>query len=256
MQTGRTTVAVIPARNAARRFPGKPLVELNGVPMVVHVARQARAASHIDDVVVATDEVRIQTIVQQFGFRAEMTPDCPTGTDRVARLIADWNERPDLVVNLQCDEPLIDPRDIDRLVSEMASQGAVIGTLARRCEDETEVSSPNVVKVVRTPEGRALYFSRAPIPYGAPSSHILKHVGLYIYRPEVLFRFARLSRGALESLERLEQLRALENGIPIHVTMCVSERPSFGVDVPGDVDRVVRELSRQSSRTESLGSAD
>lgn len=243
---GELVVAVIPARFGATRFPGKPLVDIAGVPMVVRVARQAAAASTIQEVLIATDDPRIAQVVEQAGFRVAMTPsDCATGSDRIAWAIRERRgAAPRLVVNVQGDEPLLDPRDLDVLVKATLADPGAIGTLARPLPDPSRFADPNVVKVARAAGGRALYFSRAPIPYGVEAP--LLHVGIYAYPPEVLSRFVGLPPSPLERTERLEQLRALENGIPIQVTMCVSERPSLGVDTPEDVARVIEELRHRN----------
>lgn len=239
-----SAAAVIPSRFAATRFPGKPLADILGVPMIVRVARAAAAAERVTMVLIATDDPRIASVVEEAGFPAVLTdPALPSGSDRVAAAIATLEVEPPLVVNVQGDEPLLDPRDLDALIE--ATGEDAIGTLARPFEDAQRVDDPNVVKVVRAASGRALYFSRARVPYGAPS--YLQHVGIYAYPPAVLARFVSLRPSPLEKAERLEQLRALENGIPIDVTMCVSERSSIGVDTPEDVLRVEQELRRQES---------
>lgn len=249
----KRALAVIPARYGSTRFPGKPLVDLLGVPMVVRVARAARKARLVSEVIVATDDGRILDVVEASGIRGVMTPSaCASGTDRVAsaldRLLLDG--APDLVVNVQGDEPLIDPSDIDVLVESMAGAGSAgaIGTLARRIDSRTRFLDPNIVKVVVGGDARALYFSRAPVPAGADpeareaDARPLQHVGLYAYSRDVLRRFSALPRSPLESIERLEQLRALEYGIPICVAMCVSGRAPVAIDVPEDVEKVLSVL--------------
>ncbi len=214
--------------------------------MIVRVAKQAAAAQLVDQVCVATDDVRIRDAVSSAGFDAVMTSeDCACGSDRVAEVAAQISA--DLVVNVQGDEPLVDPSDIDALVETAYAHPDCITTLARRLTDAAAFESPHVVKVVAAGSGRALYFSRAPIPAGSGSNPdgALQHVGLYAYSPSVLLRFTRLSPSPLEGIERLEQLRALENGIPIQLTMCVSVRPSIGVDVPADLEEVRKELKRR-----------
>lgn len=243
---GELVIAVIPARFGATRFPGKPLADIAGVPMVVRVARQAAAATTIQEVLIATDDPRIARVVEQAGFAVAMTPpECATGSDRIAWAIRERRgPAPRLVVNVQGDEPLLDPRDLDALVKATLADPGAIGTLARPLPDPSRFADPNLVKVARAAGGRALYFSRSPIPYGAEAP--LLHVGIYAYPPEVLSRFVALPPSPLERTERLEQLRALENGIPIQVTMCVSERPSLGVDTPEDVARVIEELRHRN----------
>lgn len=249
-------MAVIPARFASTRLPGKPLIDLAGQPMIVRVGQRAQAARRVDRVVIATDDARIAEVARGAGFEVAMTPsDCPSGSDRVAAAVVGLSgPEPALVVNVQGDEPLIDPADIDALVDASLADPEAIGTLARPLLEPRRFADPNVVKVVRGVSGRALYFSRAPIPHGhadgarAPEgAGPLQHVGLYAYSPALLARFTGLDPSPLERQERLEQLRALENGVPIRVTMCVSERPSLGVDTPEDVEAVVRALGSEGS---------
>ena len=234
---GRLTIAVIPARHHATRFPGKPLALIDGVPMVVRVADRVRESQAIDDVWVATDDDRIAEVARRAGCVAVMTdPGCASGTDRVARALAARRESaPALVINVQGDEPLIDSRDLDRLVHNARERPEGIVTLARRSCDPSDATDPNRVKVAMTAAGRALYFSRAPIPHGSPT---ILHVGVYAFTPAILQQWVGTAPTALEQAERLEQLRALELGIPIHVTMCEGDGPSLGVDVPADVARV------------------
>ena len=246
--------AVIPARYDSQRFPAKALADIDGVPMIVRVAQQAAKADAVDRVVVATDDDRIGRVVAEAGFEAVMTDKgCPSGTDRVAQAIQQFETAAGVVCNVQGDEPLIDPRDIDALVSAARAAPEAMHTLARPLPDPAMYRDPNAVKVVTTVDDRALYFSRAPIPFerggSTPSARL--HVGLYAYSPAVLTRFTQLPPSTLETIERLEQLRALENGIPIHVTMCVSERPSIGVDVPEDLDAVLRTLRRTNDQDDS-----
>lgn len=242
-------LAIIPARHASSRFPGKPLVDLDGVPMIVRVARQVEAAERIGRVQVATDDRRILEACQTAGVDCVMTPsECSSGTDRVAAAYRTLGETYDHVINVQGDEPLIDPADIDVLAELCSRHPEAVTTLARPLEDDAE--SAHVVKVAAGEDGRALYFSRAPLA-GA-----LAHVGVYGFAPAVLERFTALPPSPLERAERLEQLRALENGIPIRVARCVSTAPSIGVDTPEDVAAVLRELKRrQTSPTLGTGIA-
>jgi 3-deoxy-manno-octulosonate cytidylyltransferase (CMP-KDO synthetase) len=211
--------------------------------MIVRVAERTRAAK-LDRLLIATDDARIRDVVERAGFEAVMTPSsCASGTDRVSAAIeASGLGDCALVVNVQGDEPLIDPADIDVLIETMRATGAEMGTLARAIESETQRLAPHAVKVVTRADGRALYFSRAPIPHGARPEQALLHVGIYAYRPSTLRVLSGLSRSPLEIAESLEQLRALEHGIDIQVARCVSERPSIAIDVPEDVDKVIRVL--------------
>jgi len=236
-------VGVIPARYASTRFPGKALAELCGRPLVQHVVERAGRARLLDEVLVATDDPRIEAAVQGFGGRVVMTsPRHPSGTDRIAEVVQGL--RCDLVVNIQGDEPLLDPAMVDAAVAPLAEDPTIpMGTLARPMGVE-EAADPSKVKVVLDRQGFALYFSRAQIPFlrdGAPpgaASPFLLHVGLYVYRRETLLRLAGLPPSPLEERERLEQLRALEHGIRIRVV--VGEHESFGVDTPADLERVRR----------------
>ncbi len=234
-------VGVIPARYASSRFPGKALAELAGKPMVQHVVERAARAALLDEVLVATDDDRILDAVRRFGGEARMTsPTHPSGTDRIAEVVRGM--ACDLVVNIQGDEPLIDPDVIDRAVAPLAADPSIgMGTLARPM-GVAEAADPSKVKVVLDRDGFALYFSRSRIPYirddtPPPSERpYLLHMGLYVYRRETLLRLAALPPTPLEERERLEQLRALEHGVRIRVT--ITEHRSFGVDTPADLERV------------------
>jgi len=238
-------VAVIPARWASARFPGKALVEVRGKPLIQHVWERARELETVASVAVATDDDRIAAAVRAFGGTAVLTsPGCPSGTDRVAEATRDWPV--DLVVNLQGDEPTFEVKALDQLVRLMAEDPAIaMGTLAHPIESEAEHRDPNAVKVVLDVSGHALYFSRAPIPYAREAGLVapLRHVGLYVFRHAFLQRFARLAPTPLELAERLEQLRALEHGVRIRVVL--TPHGSIGVDVPADVDRLTAYLDGQ-----------
>ena len=238
-RNGNVAVA-IPARYGSTRFPGKPLAEIAGKPMIQWVCERAREARRIDHVVVATDHEEIRAAVEAFGGRAVMTsPDHLSGTDRIAEAVKGLEA--DLVVNLQGDEPLLPGSLIDRLVEAIEQAGTEMATVAVPLDrDAPEADDPNVVKVVTDTRGRALYFSRAPIPFaragGAPVP-MLWHWGIYAYRRAFLETFVRWPPGRLETCEKLEQLRALEHGAEIAVI--TAETPdSGGVDVPADVQRV------------------
>jgi 3-deoxy-manno-octulosonate cytidylyltransferase (CMP-KDO synthetase) len=243
------TLGVIPARYGAQRFPGKPLARIAGKPLVQRVYEQARQAARLDEVIVATDDTRILEVVEGFGGTAVLTsPACPSGTDRAAEA-----SRPivcELVVNIQGDEPLLKPAMIDQLVDGMHQvPDCVMGTLARPIESAEVWANPNVVKVVFDPTGRALYFSRAPVPYvreaggGFVAGMAYKHIGLYAYRKDFLQRFVTWPASPLERAEKLEQLRALENGWAIRVW--ITPYDSIGVDQPQDVALVEEILARQ-----------
>ncbi|HTJ08064.1 MAG TPA: 3-deoxy-manno-octulosonate cytidylyltransferase [Candidatus Binataceae bacterium] len=232
-------VGVIPARFSSTRLPGKALVEIEGVPMVVRVWRQTARSQALGRVIVATDDERIARAVSLAGGEAMMTsPAHPSGTDRIAEVAA--KVPADIYVNVQGDLPFIDPADLDALAAPMRADGEIaMATLATPIADAHEWHNPNVVKVVCDARGNALYFSRAPIPWpregAAPPTEALRHIGVYAYRRDFLLRFARLEPGVLEALEKLEQLRALERGFRIRVVASVA--PSLEVDTAEDLTR-------------------
>jgi 3-deoxy-manno-octulosonate cytidylyltransferase (CMP-KDO synthetase) len=232
---GRIAV-IIPARWAAQRFPGKPLADLAGRPLVAHVVERARQARGVELVAIATDDERIARAAEAAGAVAIMTGPAATGTDRVAEAARRLSPGADLVVNLQGDEPLIEPGAIETLVAAMGG-GAKMATLARPLE-AGELERPQVVKVVTDLAGDALYFSRAPIPHrraGGGSALARAHVGIYAFTAAFLQEFAALPPGRLEAEESLEQLRALEHGHRIRVADTAYR--GFGVDVPEDLER-------------------
>ncbi len=238
---GRIAV-IIPARFAAQRFPGKPLADLGGKPLVAHVVERARGARRVDVVAVATDDERIARAAEEAGALAIMTGDAATGTDRVAQAARKLAPAADVVVNLQGDEPLIEPEAIDALARAM-SDGVEMATLARPL-DPGEMERPQVVKVVSDLAGNALYFSRAPIPHRRAGGHsplARAHVGIYAFTAAFLQRFAALPPGRLEAEESLEQLRALEHGHRIRVAD--TEYRGFGIDTPEDLERARARLA-------------
>lgn len=238
---------IIPARYASTRFPGKPLALIAGKPLIQHVVERCRQADSLSEVVVATDDQRIAEVAGRF-CRVEMTAaEHPSGSDRVAE--AAGRLECDAVVNIQGDEPLINPAVVNAVARALAE--TEMSTAATPIRALEEYDNPNVVKVVVNGAGRALYFSRRTIPYlrDAASRSLseqlaafpfLKHLGIYGYRRETLLRLVRFPVAPLEQAEKLEQLRALENGINIAVVRV--EHDSTGVDVPGDVQRVERML--------------
>jgi 3-deoxy-manno-octulosonate cytidylyltransferase (CMP-KDO synthetase) len=236
-----TAVAVIPSRFASTRLPGKPLIDLGGLPMIVRVVRQARRVPGLAQVVVATDDLRVKEAVERHGGIAVMTrEDHRSGTDRLAEVA--HSLACDVIVNIQGDEPLIDPRMIAQALTPFADPAVEMTTLCRAANAH-DFKNPNVVKAVVGHDGFALFFSRAPIPYdrtgrqdgGAPRL-AYKHIGLYAYRRTTLLRLASLAPTALEETEMLEQLRALEHGIRIRVVQ--TDLDSIGVDTDADVARV------------------
>ncbi|MFM8231102.1 MAG: 3-deoxy-manno-octulosonate cytidylyltransferase [Chthoniobacterales bacterium] len=238
--------AIIPARWASTRFPGKPLVKLRGKPLVQHVWERALRAKLIDRVIVATDDMRIAEAAFAFGAEVALTsPKHPTGTDRLAEVAAKLKSAP-IILNVQGDEPDIAPSTIDRLVRAL-QQDAKLGmvTAANPITNNADIRNPNVVKVVTDLKGRALYFSRSTIPHdrdGRGGIKYLRHQGIYGYRRKVLLDFVKWKPTPLEQAEKLEQLRALEHGVSIGVI--VVKRGSVGVDVPRDVAKAARALGR------------
>jgi 3-deoxy-manno-octulosonate cytidylyltransferase (CMP-KDO synthetase) len=230
---------LIPARMASTRLPGKPLADIAGEPMVIRVMRRAQAA-HIGPVVVATDSEVIAACVEKAGGRAVMTrADHISGSDRIfeALAAADPQRRAGIIVNLQGDLPTLPPSDLARAIEPLRDQAVDIGTLAAEIRRSDERSNPNVVKVVGTPVSanrlRALYFTRATAPWGhGPLFH---HIGVYVYRREALARFVGLPPSPLEQREKLEQLRSLEAGMRIDVT--IVDSVPLGVDTPEDLER-------------------
>ena len=241
-------VAIIPARYSSTRLPGKPLLDATGKPLVQHVVENVRKARRIEAVYVATDDERIKQAVQGFGGEAIMTrPDHVSGTDRLAEAAGILNlDEGDVVVNVQCDEPEIDPNHIDLLVSLLIDSDAPMATLAAPV-DEKSANSPDNVKVVLSQSGYALYFSRAKIPYDrdGKGAQYLLHVGIYAYRKRFLDRFTALEPTPLEQAEKLEQLRVLENGFKIAVGLVDSASP--GIDTIEDYENFVRRVRRMKS---------
>jgi 3-deoxy-manno-octulosonate cytidylyltransferase (CMP-KDO synthetase) len=240
-----TAIVIIPARYDSTRFPGKPLCPLRGKPLIQHVYENSKRSRRAEDVVVATDSETIFERVLAFGGKAVMTnKNHPSGTDRIAEVAASLDY--DIIVNVQGDEPLIRPEMIDDVITALDDTRASIGTLIKKIEDPVEISDNNVVKVVFDKERFALYFSRAAIPFRAHHSEIrtpeyYKHIGIYSYRRDVLLVLAGMEPTELEKIEKLEQLRAIENGLKIRVKETFLE--TFGVDTPEDLERVEKWLS-------------
>ncbi len=238
-------IGVIPSRYGAQRFPGKPLALIAGVPMIVRVIRQAQKAGRLSEVWVATDDQRIAEAVEKAGATAVMTPSSlKSGTDRIAYAVRD--QKADIVVNIQGDEPVMAPAAIDAAVEVLQNDPKVLmSTVVIPLSDKKEWLDPNVVKAVLGPNGNVLYFSRAPIPYpregGMPRAY--KHMGLYGYRPGWLQLMATLKPTPLELAEKLEQLRAMENGVMIRAA--VRKVESIAVDVPADVKKVEKYLKKR-----------
>jgi 3-deoxy-manno-octulosonate cytidylyltransferase (CMP-KDO synthetase) len=257
-------IIIIPARYGSKRFAGKPLAVIRGEPMIVHVLRRAEKIRNADVVIVATDDPRIRAIVEDAGGTAIMTSsEHPTGTSRVREAAAKFTHG--IVVNVQGDEPLLPVQAVERLIDDMrADPSLMMATLATPIDDSDEFRRPDVVKVVCDRDGNALYFSRAPIPFpgfppedpasrpqgvSAAGRHLLRHIGVYAFRRELLMLWRRLAPGPLERFESLEQLRALENGYRIRVVTCRSD--AIGVDRPEDLKKVEQVLKTRPSARRS-----
>lgn len=249
---------VIPARFASTRLPGKPLADIAGKPMLQHVWERSRQSAAAQ-VLIATDDPRVESAARDFGADVIMTrADHVSGTDRVHEVVQQLGLMDEaVVVGVQGDEPLIPPAVIDQVAENLASsQRAGIATLCERIQDAATVFDPNAVKVVFAKDGHALYFSRAPIPWARdefanpdlppPSSQWWRHIGIYAYRAGFLKDFVQWPQGSLEQLEKLEQLRAMENGVAIHVAEACAPIPG-GVDTREDLERVRRLLAEPSS---------
>ena len=238
-------LAIIPARFGSTRLPGKPLASIAGKPMIQHVVERVRRAELVKSILVATDDERIKKAVEGFGGQAILTrPDHRTGTDRVAEVAAHVNA--ELYVNIQGDEPLIDPGTVDSVLAAMLEDESVqIATPCTAITQPNEIMDPNIVKVARDFDGNGLYFSRAPIPWVRDTKIPIaarhwKHIGLYAFRRDTLLEFPTLPPGELEHIEQLEQLRWLENGFRIRVVE--TDYDAVSVDVPADIERVEKIL--------------
>ncbi len=239
-------IAVIPSRYASTRLPGKPLVDICGKPMVQHVYERVRRVSLFDEVLVATDDERIMNAVAAFGGAACMTsPDCPSGSDRLIEVAK--SHPADVYVNVQGDEPLVEPSSIEKLARAMLEDPSLqMGTLCYPVSAE-QAQNPNLVKVVRARNGNALYFSRSPIPFprsGGIAPQYFGHLGMYAYRRDFLMNFGNLPYSPLENTEKLEQLLVLQAGIAIRVLEVEAMGP--GVDTPEDLEEVRRILMKRA----------
>jgi 3-deoxy-manno-octulosonate cytidylyltransferase (CMP-KDO synthetase) len=231
-------LVVIPARYGSTRFAGKALAPLNGKPVILHVVEQANRCALVDDVLVATDDERIRKVVESAGCRAIMTSTAHlSGTDRVAEAAKQSDAQ--IIVNIQGDEPMIDPDSVDSAVKALLDDPTLnVSTLGLPITDPSEIASPNVVKLVTDGNGMALYFSRSVIPYshgGGKQPVVMKHLGLYVYRRSFLLKYAVLKPTELEMTERLEQLRILEHGFSIKVV--IANRDSIGIDTEEDLKK-------------------
>jgi len=227
-------LGVIPARYGSTRFPGKPLAPILGRPMIQWVYEGARTATRLHRLIVATDDERILAAVRGFGAEAIMTsPDCPSGTDRAGQVAEQIPAA--IIVNIQGDEPLLRGAALDALIQALETSDAPMASLMARAADPAVFRDPGVVKVVVSHDGDALYFSRSPVP-SSYSDYFYRHIGIYAYRRDFLRRFRSWPPSRLEKAERLEQLRALENGA--HIRMVEADVPALSVDNPDDIIKV------------------
>lgn len=237
-------MAVIPARWASTRFEGKVLAEINGKPMIQHVYERVLQADHIKRVCIACDEEHVRQAALAFGADAVMTAkNHPSGSDRIAEAVQ--NIDVDIVVNVQGDEPLIDPRVIDDLVTVFQNNDCVMATAIKPITDEGDLNNPNIVKVVVDVHHHALYFSRAAIPFNRDqrAAQYYRHLGIYAYRKNFLLEYIKWPESKLEQTECLEQLRVLENGYKIKTIQ--TDMETIGVDTPEDLELVKRKLRNQ-----------
>ncbi len=240
-------VAVIPARYASTRLPGKVLADINGKPMIQHVWEQVKKSRFVDEVLIACDDAKVESAARKFKARAVMTSvNHTSGTDRIAEAVKDLDF--DIVLNIQGDEPLVRPEMVEVLARALLDdKKAVMATVVRVMTDESEVANPNVVKVALDKDGYALYFSRSPIPFNREKQDFsklryYKHFGLYAYRKEFLMGFKNLPASQLEETEKLEQLRVLEAGHRIKVVQTKCD--TVAVDTQQDLDRVCEILKK------------
>jgi 3-deoxy-manno-octulosonate cytidylyltransferase (CMP-KDO synthetase) len=246
-------LGIIPSRFGSSRFPGKPLIDLNGKSMIERVYEQAKKSKVFSEIIIATDDARIADHAVSFGALVILTsPDHPSGTDRCMEALQKYSGRirPDFVINIQGDEPLLDPAQLE-ILAGMLNQDTELASLMSPIHNEEIIVDPNTVKVVINNKKEALYFSRSPIPYLRDQSNtektkihpFYKHVGLYAYRVDILQKICKLKPSGLELAESLEQLRWLENGFKIY--MGITEKESMSVDTPEDAEKVRQILSNQ-----------
>lgn len=244
-------LAVIPARYASTRFPVKALASLAGIPIIQHVYQRVVASGLFSEVIVATDHPAIMDAVKAFHGKAMMTSDQhPSGSDRIAEVLKHYPGI-DVIVNVQGDEPLIERQPLADLLQAFSDPSVNMASLMTPITDPEMLSDPNIVKVVTDSQGDAIYFSRSCVPYNRDHREhtYYRHIGVYAYRPDVLEEFVSLPQGILEQTEKLEQLRALEHGIPIR--MVLTDYQGVGIDTPADLDRVEKLLETQQKRSKA-----
>lgn len=238
MNKSAIALGVIPARAHSSRFPFKVIAKILEKPMLQHVWERASQCKSLTRVLIATDHTDIARAVESFGGKSVLTPEFQSGSDRVAFIAKDSPE--EIVINIQGDEPLLEPETLDLLVEALVKNPKLdMATLAVRSSSPLQLQDPNVVKVVVNPLGEALYFSRGILP-SKPNQEFLKHLGIYAYRRNSLLKFCSLPQSALELAEKLEQLRALENGMKIQVV--IVDKETHAVDTPDDIEHVERKL--------------
>jgi len=234
----RKIIGIIPARYASARFPGKPLAMIGNTSMVERVYRQALKSKTLNHLVVATDDERIKLHVESFKGNVVMTsPDHQSGTDRCAEVINKADDKWDIIINIQGDEPFIDPAQIDLLISCFDDDQTQIATLIKKIVNKEDAKNPNLVKVVKNVFNYAMYFSRSEIPYNKKDAdYFFSHVGIYGYRQDILEKISALHESRLEQMESLEQLRWLENGYSIKTA--TSDHENISIDTPEDLKKI------------------
>lgn len=236
----KNIVAIIPARYASSRFPGKPLAMIHNKPMIQWVYERVNGIDFINSVYVATDDKRIFNKVEEFGGRAIMTSnEHKSGTDRIAEAIEKIEDNVDIVINIQGDEPMIKPAMIEQLVSAFEDENVNMATLKKQLHNDSDINNPNIAKVITDKNNDAIYFSRSLIPFDRDKINNIKyfkHIGVYAYTKDFLMKFSQLDKSNLEQLEQLEQLRVIENGYKIRVIE--TEYESIGVDMKEHIAKV------------------
>ena len=237
-------IAIIPARYQSTRFPGKPLADINGKTMIQRVYEQAKKVGKLDRVIIATDDKRIFNHAQDIGADVMMTSDKHrNGTERIAEVVNKLEAKYDAVLNIQGDEPFVKPEQIELLCNIIGTSNNEIATLCKRIDNDDELESPNVVKVVMNKEMKAMYFSRFAIPYNRQKdgeTSYYKHIGMYAFKSDILNKLVELNISPLERSESLEQLRWLESGYSI--SLGITNFDSFGIDTPQDLTNALKQL--------------
>nr|MDK2850983.1 3-deoxy-manno-octulosonate cytidylyltransferase synthetase [Candidatus Cloacimonadota bacterium] len=233
--------AVIPARYDSSRFPGKPLALLHGKPILRHVYERVKGSNLFDDVIIATDDLRISSMAQDIGATVVLTDsNLPSGTDRIS-VVAELLEEDSIILNVQGDEPQISNEALSQVLSAFAEPDTQMASLMTPISELDQLNDPNIVKVVCDAQGYAMYFSRSPIPYDRDqigTCTYYRHIGVYGFRHAVLMEFVKLPQGQYEVIEKLEQLRALEHGIRIRMMM--TDYQGIGIDTPADLERLAK----------------